>query len=136
MHAEISTDGRVDDEGEGTWAFVAKAPGRKATGRGTRRPCASHVAEWLAVEAALSWVDRHLAKGDSFTLRTDSALVAKGLASRLPAMSGEAAEIRAAARRKLASLAKRGITAEIVRVGREENREADRASRNARTKRR
>jgi hypothetical protein len=74
---------------------------------------------------ALAWAEATLAEGDALELRTDSALVAKGLASRRPAMSGEAAEARAACRQALARLGQRGVKARVQRIGREENVEAD-----------
>ena len=123
----VSTDGYVGSEGA-AWAFVAG----DITRSGVLAPTApSHVAEWAAVSAALAWAEATLEAGDSIELRTDSALVAKGLASRRPAISGEAAETRAACRQALARLAASGVQAKVVRVRREENSEADAAARGA-----
>src|SRR5438067_10024777 len=130
------TDGYVGESGVAAWAFVARAAagGLDITHSGTlpaRTP--SHMAEWAAASAALAWCEATLERGDSIELRTDSALVAKGLASRRPALSGEAAETRAACRQTLARLAAAGVRAKVVRVRREENAEADAAARAAAT---
>ncbi|MEA3198929.1 MAG: Reverse transcriptase-like [Thermoplasmata archaeon] len=118
----VWTDGYVGEVGAG-WAFVAQPGG--VVRRGALPACPSHEAEWRAVREALSWAEAALAPGDALELRTDSALVAKGLASRRPAMSGEAAEARAACRQALARLGQRGVKARVQRIGREENVEAD-----------
>jgi ribonuclease HI len=118
----VSTDGYVGDEGAG-WAFVAR-PG-DIVRRGALARCPSHEAEWRAMAEALAWAEAALAEGDELELRTDSALVAKGLASRRPAMSGVAAEARAACRQALARLAGRGVRAKVLRVDRSRNEEAD-----------
>jgi len=134
----VSTDGFVSEAGEAGWAFVVRGGGRGAgsVGDATRRGrlpagTTSHEAEWRAMLEALAFVeaDARLAPGDEVELRTDSALVAKGLASRKPAMSGAAAEARAACRQALARLGARGVRARVVRVPREANKEADRQSR-------
>lgn len=125
----VSTDGFVSEAGDASWAFVARGDGVDETRRGELGRAPPHLAEWVAASRALAWAEASLAGGDELELRTDSALVAKGLARRKPAMSGEAAEIRAECRRALARLAERGVRARVVRVGRERNREADELSR-------
>lgn len=80
---------------------------------------------------ALEWASEHLEAPQSLEIRTDAALVAKGLASRRPEMHGEAATLRAACRQTLARLAQRGVRAKVVRVPREENEEADALAREA-----
>ncbi|MFA5862674.1 MAG: hypothetical protein WDA16_13370 [Candidatus Thermoplasmatota archaeon] len=132
MLVTIATDGFVAADGAGGWAFVARGDGVDVTRRGELRNVAPHLAEWRAMMEALAWAEGALFEaGDEIELRTDSALVAKGLASRKPAMSGEAAEARAACRQALARLGERGIRASVVRVPREANEEADRQSRRA-----
>jgi len=125
----VWTDGYADAQGAG-WAFVARGD-REARRSGALPPCPSHVAEWTATARALAWAEEALADGDELRLRTDSALVAKGLSSRRPRMSGEAAEMRAEARRVLARLGERGVRAKVARVPREENAEADGLAREA-----
>lgn len=121
----VATDGFVGGGAAG-WAFVATGEaGELARASGALPECAPHLAEWTAVAHALGWAEGALAEGDRLQLRTDSALVAKGLASRRPAMSGDAAQLRAACRQALARLAARGIRARVERVGREENTLAD-----------
>lgn len=123
----VWTDGYADADGAG-WAFVARGgAGAEASRAGALAACPSHLAEWTAVLRALAWAEAEapLAAGDELRLRTDSALVAKGLASRRPRMTGEAAEMRAEARRVLARLGERGVRARVERVPREENAEAD-----------
>lgn len=130
----ISTDGYRAEEGARVavgWAFVAERDGERFVGSGALPDVASHVAEWVAVSEALAWAEERLVEGDTLLVRTDSALVAKGLASRRPEMSGEAAERRAACRQALARLAQRGIKAKVERVGRSENADADAAARQA-----
>lgn len=123
------TDGYADATAAG-WAFVASGD-RAHHEAGTLPPSLSHVTEWTAVLRALQWAERHLDDGDELELRTDSALVAKGLASRRPRMTGEAAEMRAESRRLLARLGERRIRARVARVPREENAEADGMARRA-----
>jgi len=125
----VSTDGFVGADGQAGWAFVARGEGVDVARRGALGPVPSHLAEWTAASQGLAWAEEALAPGDELVLRTDSALVAKGLASRRPHMSGEAAELRAACRQRLARLAERGVAAKVERVGREANEEADRLSR-------
>lgn len=120
----ISTDGYVGAAGAG-WAFVVHGEGHEAVERGVLPDCPSHLAEWCAVEQALAWAQRVLARGDDLELRTDSALVAKGLARRNPAMSGEAAAKRAACRQAIARLAENGVRVKVLRVARSANAEAD-----------
>lgn len=120
----ISTDGYVGADGAG-WAFVVHGEGHHVVERGVLPDCPSHYAEWVAVERALGWSERALGGGDELELRTDSALVAKGLARRRPAMSGEAAAKRAACRQALARLALSGVKVNVVRVARTANAEAD-----------
>lgn len=128
----ISTDGYVGVDGAAGWAFVARGPDRAATSlRGALPTCPSHLAEWTAVRRALEWAEETLEDGDRLELRTDSALVAKGLASRRPLMTGEAADVRAECRKALARLASRGIRAKVTRVDRAENAEADAQAREA-----
>lgn len=127
----IHTDGYVASDGRGAWAFVARGDDVHASEAGALEGVESHLAEWIAVTRALAWSEGALARGDSIELRTDSALVAKGLASRRPAMSGPAAELRASCRQALARLAKAGVKAKVVRVPREENEEADALAREA-----
>lgn len=122
----VSTDGYVSEAGVGGWAFVTS---RGESGEGELFNVAPHVAEWVAMSQALAWAERALTPGDDLVLRTDSALVAKGLAKRKPAMSGEAAQMRAACRQALARLGARGVRAVVERVPREENAAADALSR-------
>lgn len=126
----ISTDGYVGAEGAG-WAFVVHGEGHEVVERGALPDCPSHLAEWCAVERALGWAEGALAHGDELELRTDSALVAKGLARRNPAMSGEAAAKRAACRQAIARLAQEGVKVRVVRVARSANVEADGEARSA-----
>lgn len=127
----VSTDGYVGSVGA-AWAFVATAPLRRETRSGALPPdVPPHLAEWRAVHEALSWAEEHLDRGDHVELHTDSALVAKGLASRRPQVSGEAGELRAACRQALARLAKEGIRVRVSRVRREENEDADALAREA-----
>lgn len=127
----VWTDGFVAEDGRAGWAFVARGAGVEAREAGALSGVESHLAEWIAVSRALTWAEETLAPGDALVLRTDSALVAKGLASRRPAMSGEAAALRAACRQALARLAAGGVRAKVARVRREENAEADAAARAA-----
>lgn len=120
----VWTDGYVGAEGAG-WGFLARRGEGAITDRGPLPPCPSHEAEWTAVLRALAWALGALEAGDELEVRTDSALVAKGLASRRPEMSGVAGEMRAQARRTLAALAERGVRSRVVRVARTENTEAD-----------
>lgn len=120
----VSTDGYVGVDGAG-WAFVVHGEGHETVERGSLPECPSHLAEWCAVERALEWCERALEDGDELELRTDSALVAKGLARRNPAMSGEAALKRAACRQAISRLASLGIRVQVVRVARAANAEAD-----------
>lgn len=127
----IATDGFVASDGAAGWAFVAHGEGLDVTRRGELSAVPPHLAEWRAMLEALTWAEGAplLARGDELEIRTDSALIAKGLASRKPAMSGQAAESRAACRKVLARLAERGIRARVIRVPREANTEADLHSR-------
>lgn len=130
----IMTDGFVGEDGAG-WAFVARGDGVAVTRAAALPPgTPSHLAEWAAVVAALAWAEAKVESGAEIELRTDSALVAKGLASRRPALHGEAAEVRAACRQALARLGAAGVRARVVRVRREENTEADAAARAAATR--
>jgi ribonuclease HI len=124
----VWTDAYVGEDGAG-WAFIVHPGGFSR--HGALNPCTSHEAEWAAVCEALAWAERELADGDALELRTDSALVAKGLASRRPAMSGPAAEARASCRQALARMGARGIRTKILRVDRSENAEADGLARRA-----
>lgn len=130
----VATDGFVSQDGRAGWAFIARdgATGAEmARGLGVLEATQSHAAEWVAVVRALAWAERALGDGEALELRVDSALVAKGLASRRPAMSGEAAAMRAACRQALARLSQRGIRTKVVRIRREENAEADALARGA-----
>lgn len=124
----VHTDGFVAEDGRAGWAFVAEG---RAHDAGSLERVASHLAEWTAMSRALAWAERTLEQGETLELRTDSALVAKGLASRRPEMSGEAATLRAECRKTLARLAQRGVKAKVVRVKREDNAEADALARAA-----
>ena len=126
----VWTDGYADADGAG-WAFVARGGDVDVRRAGALAACPSHLAEWAATLRGLAWAEEALAEGDELLLRTDSALVAKGLASRRPRMTGEAAEMRAEARRALARLGERGVRARVERVPREENAEADGLAREA-----
>ncbi|HLE97045.1 MAG TPA: hypothetical protein VI997_06700 [Candidatus Thermoplasmatota archaeon] len=92
---------------------------------------APRLPEWRAVAAALLWLGSKHPRPSAVDLCTDSALVERGLASRRPAMSGEAAELRAACRQGLARLAGAGVRVRAVRVPRERNGAADAAARRA-----
>ena len=128
----VSSDGFVAEDGSAGWAFVVRIDDAREEHAGAfDAPTTSHLAEWTAVTRALSWAEGALEHGDALELRVDSALVAKGLASRRPEMSGEAGAMRAACRQALARLAQRGIRSKVVRVRREENVEADAAARRA-----
>ena len=131
MRVVVATDGFVAQDGRAGWSFVAHGGGHDAREAGALAGVESHLAEWIAVSRALEWAERSLQTGDALELRTDSALVAKGLASRRPEMSGEAGQRRAACRQALARLGSRGIRARVVRVAREENGEADALARAA-----
>lgn len=123
----VAFDAFVGADGAAGWAFVV-AGGHEDFGalpRGT----ASHLAEWEAAWRAISWLTDHVEGPARVALRTDSALVAKGLASRRPAMHGEAATIRAECRKALARLGERGVRVAVARVPREENAAADALSR-------
>lgn len=120
----VWTDGYVGAEGAG-WGFLARRGDETVAERGPLPACTSHEAEWTAALRALAWALDALEEGDELELRTDSALVAKGLASRRPEMSGAAGEMRARARQTLAALAERGVRSRVVRVARTENLEAD-----------
>lgn len=125
MHAVVCSDGFVAQDGRGGWAFVAHSGSAATRGSGALAGAQSHLAEWTAVARALAWAEEALEAGDALELRVDSALVAKGLAARRPAISGEAGALRAACRQTLARLGARGVKARVVRVRREENEEAD-----------
>ena len=127
----VSTDGFVSEDGHAGWAFIATRGDEHVEQAGALSEATSHLAEWTAAARALAWAEETLIDGDALELRTDSALVEKGLASRRPEMSGEAATLRAACRQALARLVAAGITARVVRVRREENVEADAAARRA-----
>lgn len=122
----VSTDGFVSEAGEAGWAFVTN---RGESNGGALSNVPPHVAEWVAMSEALAWAEATLVAGDELVLRTDSALVAKGLHKRKPAMSGDAAEMRAACRQALARLGARGVRAVVERVPRAENEQADALSR-------
>lgn len=123
----IACDGYVGPDGRAAWAWTCGC-GAEAAGSLPART-ASHLAEWRAAAEALAHLARH-APGE-VELRVDSALVAKGLASRRPEMSGEAGEVRAACRQALARLADAGVRVRVARVRREENAEADALARAA-----
>lgn len=127
----VCSDGFVAEGGAAGWAFVARSERGIARASGPLRAASSHVAEWTAIVRALAWAEETLDTGDTLELRTDSALVAKGLAARRPEMSGEAAVMRAGCRQALARLGARGIKTRVVRVRREENAEADTLARDA-----
>lgn len=127
----IATDGYVASDGHGGWAFIVQGESVHHQESGALHDAPSHLAEWIAVQRALEWASAHAASGDHIDLRTDSALVAKGLASRRPSMSGEASERRAACRIALAALAGRGIRTRVQRVPRHLNAAADEAARRA-----
>lgn len=131
MRVLVSTDGYLGADGLAGWAFVAVWDEGRIEQAGALPSATSHLAEWTAVSRALAWAEGHLERGAQLELRTDSALVAKGLASRRPEMSGEAAALRAACRQALARLAQGGVKARVVRVRREENEEADGLARRA-----
>lgn len=124
---DVAIDGYVGPDGRGGWAVVA---GGRVVASGATAGEPSHLVEWRAAAAALAWLERRGERGES-TLATDSVLVARGLASRRPAMSGEAAAVRAACRQALARLAAAGVGVRVVRVPREANAEADAAARRA-----
>ncbi len=129
----VTTDGYAGTYGV-SWAFIATGPPGTQNVResGTLSPnVPSHVAEWTAAKHALTWAESTLHRGDNLELRTDSALVAKGLASRRPEMSGEAAHLRAECRQALTRLANAGIHASVTRIRREENEDADTLAREA-----
>lgn len=126
----LSTDGYVGAGGAG-WAVVAHTPDGAVRLWGRSAPAPSHLLEWRAATEALRWVEERLRPGDELVFRTDSALVAKGLASRRPAMSGMAAEARAECRQRIARLSSEGIRIRVQRVRREENWEADALAREA-----
>lgn len=132
MRVLVFSDAFVGD-GRAGWAFVADGLDGIPTRMSGPLPgsISSHEAEWVAVSRALAWAEGALAPGDELELRVDSALVAKGLASRRPEMSGAAAQLRAACRQALARMGQAGIRARVVRVRREENAEADAAARAA-----
>jgi ribonuclease HI len=127
----VYSDGYVGGDGRGGWAFVARGEGVEAREAGALVGASSHLAEWTAVARALAWCEEHLQPPQTLELRTDASLVEKGLASRRPQMSGEAAALRAGCRQALARLAERGVPARVVRVPRAENEEADAAAREA-----
>jgi ribonuclease HI len=120
----IACDGYVGQGRAGAaWVCDCGAQGMEALAAST----ASHVAEWRACALALAHLRGH-APGD-VALRTDSALVAKGLAARRPEMRGEAGELRARCRQELARLAERGVRVRVERVPRAANLAADALSR-------
>lgn len=127
----VWSDGYVGEDGRAGWAFVARGDAIEVREAGALSGVESHLAEWSAVSRALAWAEAALAPGHALELRVDSALVAKGLASRRPAISGEAGALRAECRRALARLGARGVPARVARVPREENGEADALARNA-----
>ena len=133
MRAHVWSDGFAAADGRAGWAFVARDDDGSESGRaaGPLRDAPSHLVEWTAVARALAWAERALARGDTLEVRVDSALVAKGLASRRPEMSGEAAQLRAECRQALARLAANGVRSKVVRIRREENEEADALARAA-----
>jgi ribonuclease HI len=126
----MSSDGYVGEDGAG-WAFVVRIDDAREEHGGALEATTSHLAEWTAVSRALAWAEGALEEGDALELRIDSALVAKGLASRRPEMHGEAGALRAGCRQALARLGQRGIKAQVLRVRREENDDADRAAHRA-----
>lgn len=123
----LACDGYVDKDGRAAWAFVCDDGAAQAGLLPLRT--ASHLAEWQAAEHGLAHLAAH-APGE-VVLQVDSALVAKGLAARRPEMSGEAAELRARCRQRLAALAARGVRVQVQRVPREENQAADALARRA-----
>lgn len=128
----VHTDGYVASDGRAAWAFVARGEDVDVRQAGALAQVGAHHAEWVAVSRALAWAEgAGLARGDTIELRTDSALVEKGLASRRPEMSGEAGALRAACRQALARLGQAGVRTRVVRVRREENEEADALAREA-----
>ena len=131
MTVLVFSDGYVGEDGIGGWAFVVRGAGVEASGSGMLSGASSHLAEWTAVANALAWCEEHLEGPAALEIRTDAALVAKGLAARRPEMHGEAAALRAGCRQALARLAKKGVRAHVVRVPREENGEADALAREA-----
>lgn len=130
---DVSIDGYVGPDGRGGWAVVVE--GRTAaSGATSGEP--SHLVEWRAASAALAWLERRRGpdverRALEVRLVTDSALVERGLSARKPAMSGEAAEVRARCRQAIARLAAAGVRVQVVRVPREENAAADAAARQA-----
>lgn len=126
----VATDGYVGEEGAG-WAFVVSGVGREESRSGRLPGGPSHLVEWRAASEALAWAEAELLAGDVLELRTDSQLVAKGLAGRRPLMSGVAAELRAACRQSLARLAAAGVRVRVERVPREQNAAADALAREA-----
>jgi ribonuclease HI len=131
MRVLASTDGVVCTDGRAGWAFIAEWDGGRIERAGALVDATSHLAEWTAISCALAWAETFLEEGATPEIYTDSALVAKGMASRRPAMTGEAAALRASCRQALARLAMRGITGRVVRVRREENAAADALARAA-----
>lgn len=123
----VACDGYVGPDGRAGWAWVCDCGAKRGGALPLRT--ASHLAEWRAASEALAHLKDH-APGD-VVVQVDSALVAKGLASRTPAMSGEAAELRAACRQALARLAEQGVRVQVARVDREQNQAADALSREA-----
>lgn len=117
----VASDGHVSADGRAAWAWVCGCGASAAAA--LPRATASHVAEWRGAAEALAHLRGH-GPGEA-VLQTDSALVAKGLAARTPAMRGEAGELRAACRQLLARLAEAGLSVQVVRVDREVNAAAD-----------
>lgn len=126
----LNTDAYVGDSGA-AWAFIAACVTGDEAHSGAIPRGPSHLAEWRAAHEALVWAEAHLGRGDELELRTDSALVAKGLGGRRPHVSGEAGELRAACRQALARLAGAGVEVRVSRVRREENAAADALARGA-----
>lgn len=131
VDVSVSADAYVGPEGAG-WALVVRdAAGHELlASSGPLPPSPSHLAEWRALGRALDWVATVEGPAE-VRLLVGSALVAKGLAASKPAMSGEAVELRAEARRRLARLAARSIRVRVERIAREGNRRADELARSA-----
>lgn len=122
----LACDGYVGPDGRAGWGWVCDCG---AQGQGALPEMPSHLAEWRACAEGLAHLDAH-GPGE-VVLQVDAALVAKGLGARRPAMSGEAAELRAACRQRLAALAAKGVPVRVERVPRESNRAADALARAA-----
>ncbi len=127
-HVVVSTDGYASEDAA-AWAFIATQRNAEEPHAGALPPLASHLAEWRAAAEALHWAESHLGPGDTLDLRTDSALVAKGLGFKGNHLTGLTAEFGAACGEALERLALRGVKVHVLRVRREENGPADRLAR-------